>query len=178
MKTRKINEAANNAFSEYQQVISDKQERSVAEAHLYRALLSLARLVVNKTLRRNDEDLVVNVAGDIFLQLHTFDGRSAFSTWAGRIAHNETVDYRRREERSVGLETLSHAVIGDKPCRYAVFVSEARRRLSAEENALLDLLLEGMSATEIAELRRVTKSAIRYEIDQLTGRLEGLWHSW
>jgi len=56
----------------------------------------------------NDHDIAEDVAQEAFIKtyrdIQSFDTKRKFSSWLYRIAHNEAIDYIRKNKRIVGLD--------------------------------------------------------------------------
>lgn len=48
--------------------------------------------------QEDQEDILQNIFLKIYINLNGFDKKLSFNSWAYRIAHNEVVDYARREK--------------------------------------------------------------------------------
>ncbi|MGI6495230.1 MAG: RNA polymerase sigma factor [Kiritimatiellia bacterium] len=106
--------------------------------------------------------------------------------WLYRVAHNEAVDYARREARRNALhlrhakeqETLSPSVAqpaGGAGDGYGEVVSEALRSLSDRERELVTLkVYEGRSYKEIAEITGLTVGNVGYILHHAMRKLAAM----
>jgi RNA polymerase sigma-70 factor, ECF subfamily len=148
--------------------------------------------VVYHLLRRRDdvEDLAQEIFLKAFLAVRSYNFESSFSTWLGRIAVNHCYDHLRRqrasrikyfgempEETSRQLEERAEAEEGRAPDaeQQAVLretVGALLERAPAEDRTILVLKeMEELSVEEIAEIMRLTKTAVKVRLHRARKRM-------
>jgi RNA polymerase sigma-70 factor (ECF subfamily) len=139
---------------------------------LLRAHTNLVHAVCRRVLNNSDDalDATQEALLSIARKIHTFDGRSRFSTWCYRVATNAALDEaRRRNRRPQPVETLPEA--RDRSHEPDVLVSDrldvdaALAQLIPEYRAAVALRdLVGMDYAEIAEVLDVPPGTVRSRI--------------
>ena len=110
-----------------------------------------------------------DVVQDIFLSLvdaiHSFKGKSAFSTWLHRIAMNKVADFHRKTSRrrqKLGETQVPEAFNPWAATNDELIVKQALMQLPERHRDILLLKFsEGLSFTEIADRLDVTYEATR-----------------
>jgi RNA polymerase sigma-70 factor (ECF subfamily) len=103
-------------------------------------------------------------------KIHTFDGRSRFSTWCYRVATNAALDEaRRRARRPVAVEFLPEPRAGSQSIDDLVAdqldVDAALRHLSPDHRAAVALRdLVGLDYAEIGEVLGIPPGTVRSRI--------------
>jgi len=128
--------------------------------------------------RQDAEDLTQQTFLKVWSSFDSFAGRSKFSTWLYRIAHNTYVDFRRyntNSKRDCSDQWWAEC-IDDNPGPYT---SVAERQLTrwlyeaveqlAEDNRILVHLhyYQGFSIREIAEVLGIAKSTVKYRLREV-----------
>jgi len=104
-----------------------------------------------------------------------FDGQSAYSTWAYRVALNTAIDHVRRDRhRKATLErfrlldrreSLAHTVF---PFSHeAQVIKEFSDALDIAERSLFTLYLEGLEHASIGEILGISAGACRTRLSRL-----------
>lgn len=149
-------------------------------APLYRYVL---RLVHETTVA---EDLLQEVFVAVWRGASRFKGRAQVRTWIFRIAHNQAVNWLRRQRPALrlnaveGLPSKGDPVVDRTMARWrADQVRQALPRLSAKHRAVLELTFyHGFSQAEIAQIVGcpvgTVKSRMSYARRYLRQALSGL----
>lgn len=122
------------------------------------------------------EDVVQDVAVQLWRMLVTFSGSSTFSTWLYRIVVNRCLQLRR-SQRVVGRPTEplldgDHPTVAGPEARVLDLArvdaaAEALKALPAEQRTALVLCqIEGMSYREAAAVAGVTEAALRSRLER------------
>lgn len=134
--------------------------------------------------RREDvEDLAQEVFLKVHISLGSYDGRSPFGTWLGRITINHAYDYLRRQRtrQNVGsgpsIEEVFQAseipssgtsadqIPVDKQLALKDLVGKLLERAPAKERILLTLKeMEGFSIREISELLDLKPATVKVQL--------------
>jgi RNA polymerase sigma-70 factor, ECF subfamily len=148
-----------------------KGDRAALES-LLRRHASLVNAVCRRVLG-NPED-ALDAAQEALLaiarKIHTFDGRSRFSTWCYRVATNAALDEaRRRARRPVAVEFLPEPRAGSRSIDDLVAdqldVDAALRHLSPDHRAAVALRdLVGLDYAEIGEVLGIPPGTVRSRI--------------
>jgi RNA polymerase sigma-70 factor (ECF subfamily) len=160
-----------------------------------RRVFSLAYHLV----RRRDavEDLAQEIFLKAYLAIQSFNFESSFGTWLGRVAVNHCYDYLRKErasrvkyfaemseETSRRLEESYEGEMGDAPnaeqqALLEEAVSSLLERAPADDRILLVLKeMEELSVQEIAEIMRLTKTAVKVRLHRARKRMLEDYNRW
>jgi RNA polymerase sigma-70 factor (ECF subfamily) len=146
-------------------------------------------------------DAVEDLAQEIFLKaymgIQSFNFESSFGTWLGRVAVNHCYDHLRRErasrvryfagmseEASQKLEQTFEGKQADAPdaeqrTLLRETVSALLERAPAEDRIILVLKeMEELSVEEIAEIMRLTKTAVKVRLHRARKRMVEDYHLW
>lgn len=152
--------------------------------------LTLLLSAIRRILRDSDDvqDVLQEGLLTIHRELHRFEGRSRFSTWAYRICLNETLMQRRRRARQ-REEALEEAgmLMGDPedgqdtgaldPAdtdRFWRKLGEGLVRLSAEQRAVFILRdVQGVDTEEAARRLGITRGLVRQRLHRARAGLRG-----
>ena len=130
----------------------------------YEAKLTRYVRRISGVTKESLEDILQTVFLKAYVNLNTFDGKNKFSPWIYRIAHNETINFWRKntkEKMSLSFdenEFLKNTIADTKDMGKEVtqkldgrLVSEALAKLSEKHGQALDMRYNGgLSYTEIA----------------------------
>lgn len=123
------------------------------------------------------EDLLQEIAIQLWRSYPGFDGRCRFSTWAYRIALNVAISFVRQavaRDRPLvsGEEHLADIPDGAAPPSAELqFLHRFIQSLGGLDKALLLLYLDGHSHQEIAEVLGITATNVATKIGRLKQRL-------
>lgn len=140
---------------------------------------SVYRTAYRITANKEDaEDAVQETFLRVYRQLHTYDRRSAFSTWLYRISVNCSLDIVRRPSRRASADPGDPATEAPSPHRLAQD-SEFRRRLGAamdelseqERTAFVLRHHEGLPIEEIASVLGLSESAAKHSVFRAVQKL-------
>lgn len=131
------------------------------------------------------QDLSQEILLRCWRSLHSFDGRSALSTWCYRVALNTAMNWRRDDaRRRRGQVTLvepatvpsvapeaDHAVVARETLDR---MYDAIHRLSKTDTALVLMYLDEMSYADIAEISGITESNVGVRLTRARRKLREL----
>ncbi len=160
---RRVKKADKNAVSELLKIY-------YADIYSY-----LRRLCGSK---QDAEDLTQQTFLKVWSSLNGFAGRSKFSTWLYRIAHNAYIDWQRRSSHSIQPHTDQwwQECTDKNP---GPFANAAERQLAQHLYEAVDLLdedkrqvvhlhyYEGLSLTETAKVLNVATSTVKYRLREV-----------
>jgi RNA polymerase sigma-70 factor (ECF subfamily) len=146
-------------------------DRAALES-LLRRHASLVNAVCRRVLGHPEDalDAAQEALLAIARKIHTFDGRSRFSTWCYRVATNAALDEaRRRARRPVAVEFLPEPRTGGQSIDDLVAdqldVDAALRHLSPDHRAAVALRdLVGLDYAEIGEVLGIPPGTVRSRI--------------
>ena len=138
----------------------------------------LRRLCGNNGNNHDAEDLTQQTFLKVWSSLNGFAGRSKFSTWLYRIAHNAYIDWQRRSSRSIQPHTDQwwQGCIDQNP---GPFANVAERQLAQRLYEAVDELDEdkkhvvhlhyyqGLSLRETAKVLDVATSTVKYRLREV-----------
>ncbi len=137
----------------------------------------------------HNQDDAIELAQETFVRafenLPRFESRSSFSTWLYRIAHNLTIDFRRREGRHVVLRGEdAESELDRMPSPVGDSYGELRRnelserikkaldQLTPEHRAVVLLReVEGLSYDEISDALKVPRGTVMSRLHYARSRL-------
>jgi len=140
----------------------------------------------------HNQDDAVELAQETFVRafenLSKFESRSSFSTWLYRIAHNLTIDFRRREGRHVVLrgEDAESEIdrlpsqLGDsygalRRNELSARIREALDQLTPEHRAVVLLReVEGLSYDEISDSLQIPRGTVMSRLHYARSRLRAM----
>lgn len=125
------------------------------------------------------EDLVQEMALQLWRAFPRFDSKRSFSTWMYRIALNVAIASERRRKRRVPVQSIeAHAIEPVAPIpdlesehRTGVLFS-VMERFHSEDRALLLLWLEGLAYAQIAEVIGISESNVGTRLNRLKSRIQ------
>lgn len=125
---------------------------------------------LNRLLSRNTAD-VEECLSETFLKayvnLSTYSPRAPFSAWLYRIAHNQAIDYMRKNARRGEVELKEEHAVYDPAEVYAdhEYLEYALGQLGAEDRSLLTLFyLESLSLQELSDILKVKPNTVAQRI--------------
>ena len=135
---------------------------------------------------KNRED-AEEVAQDVFLKayrvLATFKGDSKFSTWLYKMAYYKSLDYLKKNKRTVSttqidisaeynVPSFDNALEAMEADERKATIKEALKELSEEDNVLITLhYFEELSLKEISKITGVQANTIKVRIFRSRKRL-------
>lgn len=128
--------------------------------------------------RQDAEDLTQQTFVKVWSSLNSFAGRSAFSTWLYRIAHNTFIDWKRSNADSVQShsdqwwqECVDHnpgpfANIAER--QLAMWLYEVVEQLDEDKRYAVHLhYYEGLSLRETARVLGIATSTLKYRLREV-----------
>jgi RNA polymerase sigma-70 factor, ECF subfamily len=125
------------------------------------------------------EDLVQEMALQLWRAFPRFDSKRSFSTWMYRIALNVAIASERRRKRRVPVQSIeAHAIepvapVPDLGLEHRMGVLFAvMDRFDSEDRALLLLWLEGLAYAQIADVIGISESNVGTRLNRLKSRIQ------
>lgn len=160
---------------------------TLIERHTRRVFSLVSHLV----RRRDDvEDLAQEIFIKAFVAIKSYNFESSFGTWLGRISVNHCYDYLRRERSSrvqyfgqmaeessrklqERAETMgSHAPDAEQQALLKEWVGALLERAPQDDRVILVLKeMEELSVEEIAEIMRLSKTAVKVRLHRARKRM-------
>ena len=161
--------AANAAAADADEVLVERaQVDPEAFAALYERYFDVVYWYCARRTRDGSaaEDAAAQIFAQAFAALSRFDsGRGSFRSWLFRIAHNVTVDRARRSRPQATLDEIRTRADAQPTPEEALLAGESERALrqamaslTADQRAVVELRLAGLSGAEIGQTlgRRVS----------------------
>lgn len=135
---------------------------------------ALLRLAASYTRNQSDrDDLFQEIALAIWKALPGFRGDSSERTFIFRIAHNRGMSHIAKQKSYTSCDEPEE-IVDPKPDPETSLTSEQRygrllhaiRRLPLQYRAVVTLMLEGMSYTEIAEVSGLSESNVGVRLNR------------
>jgi RNA polymerase sigma-70 factor (ECF subfamily) len=138
----------------------------------------LRRLCGNSGNNHDAEDLTQQTFLKVWSSLNGFAGRSKFSTWLYRIAHNAYIDWQRRSSLSIQSHTDQwwQGCIDQNPGPFANVAErqlaqclyEAVDELDEDKKHVVHLhYYQGLSLRETAKVLDVATSTVKYRLREV-----------
>ncbi len=143
------------------------------------------------------EDMAQEIFLKAYLAIRSFNFESSFSTWLGRVAVNHCYDYLRHERSSrvkyfsdmseeasqrieEGLQSEPGAVPDvEKQTMARETVSALLERASPDDRTVLVLKeMEELSVEEIAQIMRLTQTAVKVRLHRARKRMMEDYNRW
>jgi RNA polymerase sigma-70 factor (ECF subfamily) len=127
---------------------------------------------------RDRDDLVQEIALQVWQNLDRFTGRSSLDTWAYRVALNTALAWRRKAATRTKKLTQSTANIAELPGERGSEGDVQRvldrflTSLSDGDRAVLLLHLDGLSYADAAEVLGISEGAYRTRLHRIRRRFE------
>jgi RNA polymerase sigma factor (sigma-70 family) len=141
-------------------------------------LVKVANAYCRDTTSR--EDLIQEIATQLWRAHSRFDGRGSFSTWMYRIAVNVAISFYRTERRKASkVELADRATLEEVATPQETGNGEALTllrefvdRLDDLNRALMILYLDDNSYAEIAAILGISETNVATKIGRIKGRLK------
>jgi RNA polymerase sigma-70 factor (ECF subfamily) len=134
---------------------------------------------------QDQKDMFQEVLINVWKSLDKFRGESALSTWIYRIAVNTSLSYTGKTYKNLKLfihaDTQNlHSLISDDESLEQKLLEEENlakiqdeiKFLSVIDNALISLMLEGLSMKEIADVIGITEPNVKVKIHRIKQQLK------
>jgi RNA polymerase sigma-70 factor, ECF subfamily len=124
------------------------------------------------------DDLVQEIALQVWQNLERFAGRSSLDTWAYRVALNTALAWRRkaatRTTKLTQSTTSTAELPGDRGCERDVqrVLDRFLASLSDGDRAVLLLHLDGLAQADAAEVLGISEGAYRTRFHRVRRRFE------
>jgi RNA polymerase sigma-70 factor (ECF subfamily) len=158
----------------------DPQERFLGELEAHKKILyKVARIYCANPVDR--QDLMQEIAIQLWRSYARFDGRSRFSTWMYRVALNVAISWvrARHHERHVLVAdegvldaALADEASGEIPPDLRVFLGQVVGGLGELDRALILLYLEGHDHETMAGILGISASNVATKINRIKQRLQ------
>jgi|KBSMisStandDraft_5_1062788.scaffolds.fasta_scaffold01135_9 RNA polymerase sigma factor (sigma-70 family) len=162
---------------------TSEEEKSQAQAGLYKELFRYAKAVLYVKFQEYDEEVAHKIARELTLGTDRFRGDSTFSTYAYGAIKKQAVENRRRMGRykkhvdtNADFETVIAKAAQQREKRVDIshdpltrlLCKDIEAALKPREARILDCLLIGLDAGEIAASLNIKKKTAETQIRRLT----------
>jgi len=143
-------------------------------------VIKVSRVYSNNAQDR--EDLINDIALELWKSYHNFNGKSKISTWIYRVALNTSMNYKRKKKKdSLFLslndfqnESLSPWLTEQDNSTELEILYRCIDELNEFNKAIILLYLEGKSHEEIAEITGISKSNVGTRINRIKEQIKKL----
>jgi len=158
-----VGQEENDAFQAWLLAESDVQ-KNMAEVTLLHLLRRHSNSIIWIKMQRNDPSLANKAIMQVWQNIHTFRGESAFSTWVHRVLTNVVNDEMREEMQRKGEQPIEES---EEPAikldlNWRLLYDKVKKALPPEDQELMQCKLEGMTDSEIAVRFSTRRSTIEW----------------
>lgn len=145
----------------------------------------------SNTTRDDRKDILQNVFIKVYKNINDFDQGLKFSSWIYRIAHNEMIDWYRKEKTHPVLhfeddETIVNKIISDVDVQKESIKKELRshiekvlQTLTPEYQEVVQLrFFEEKSYEEISDILQIPPGTVAIRINRVKKKLKELLHEY
>ena len=153
----------------------------VLEAHTG-IVVKIAKAYTNSTHDR--EDLINDIAVELWRSFDTFKGQSDISTWMYRVTLNTSMNYRRKKKRDSIVTFWSdpkqfedlHWLTEQDDTPEIELLYQCIDQLDAFNKAIILLYLDGKSHEEIALITGISKTNVGTRIGRIKKQIKEIIH--
>jgi RNA polymerase sigma-70 factor (ECF subfamily) len=164
----------------------------MADLHIHEQFISLLETNLGIILKiskaytntaQDREDLVNDIAYQMWKAYPNFKGKSKISTWMYRIALNTAMNYRKNTRKQRDFLKDSVGFYADEPSNESdsdpqvELLYECIAELDEFSKAIILLYLDGYRHDEIAEITGISKSNVGTRISRIKEQLRNLANS-
>jgi len=142
-------------------------------------ILKISRAYTNTAQDR--EDLVNDIALELWRAYPRFRGEAKLSTWIYRVALNTSMNYKRKRKNELifvpeakGNEYFSHLFETEEDFSASEILYKCIDELNGINKAIIILYLDGNSHDEIAEITGISKTNVGTRISRIKEDLRKL----
>lgn len=142
----------------------------------------LDRFLYNLT--SNDASLTDDLCQETFLKawisIRSFKGISKFKTWLFRIAYNEFISYKRKEENNEDLSSAVNHVVDDNhsSTEYSIDLQTAMNSLTEKEKSVVLLFyIEDMPVKKIIEITGLPEGTVKVYLSRAREKMKQVLQS-
>jgi RNA polymerase sigma-70 factor (ECF subfamily) len=140
-------------------------------------ILGISRAFI--TNYRDREDLINDIAFELWKSFKSFKGNSKISTWIYRVALNTAMNYKRKEKKNSLFIRLSdsgkegvHWLTEQDNSTIPEILYQCIEELDELNKAIILLYLDGNSHDEIAEITGITLTNVGTRIGRIKEQLK------
>jgi len=128
--------------------------------------------------QQDKEDLINDIAYEMWKSFPKFEGKSKFSTWVYRIALNTAMNYRRntrknREFIRSAIEIYTKETLSETDVNPQIeLLYDCIAELDEYSKAIILLYLDGYKHDEIAEITGISKTNVGTRISRIKEQLK------
>ena len=159
--------------------LSDDQFLDVFEKNIG-LILKISRAYA-KTFQ-DREDLINDIAFELWKSFKTFKGNSKISTWIYRIALNTSMNYKRKKKHDSLFSLLDDSkkvdnipwLADEENSTESEILYQCINELNEINKAIILLYLDGNSHDEIAEITGISKTNVGTRIGRIKEQIKNL----
>lgn len=151
------------------------------KGRLFEAVYSHIDAIISLRFKKSDPDLRSMIMLEVLRNFHTFEGRSAFSTWVQSIIEKQiNLELRRRYKYAASVKEV--LAIGEEPGEHnpstewdpetRTLLNEFREGLTPRKAEFLDAVAEGKDHNELAEQFSASRAAAESERRRIRSKLK------
>lgn len=141
-------------------------------------VLKIARAYTSN--RQDKEDLVNNIALELWKSFKNFNGNAKISTWIYRVALNTSMNYKRKKEKDSLFFSMSDLKIKDNyhwlqeqdNSSDLDILYQCIDELNEINRAIILLYLDGNSHEEISEITGISKTNVGTRISRIKEQIK------
>ncbi len=139
-------------------------------------ILKISKAYTNTA--QDHEDLVNDIAYEIWKSLPNFEGRSKVSTWIYRVALNTAINYRKNTRKKKDFLQDAIGFQADEPSSemdpnpQVELLYDCIAELDEFSKAIILLYLDGYKHEEIAEITGISRTNVGTRISRIKAQLK------
>jgi RNA polymerase sigma-70 factor (ECF subfamily) len=141
-------------------------------------IIKISRVYTN--IAQDREDLINDIALELWKSFKSFNGNSKISTWVYRVALNTSMNYRRKKKNNsiffslndFKKDDISPWLIEQDNSTESEILYQCINELNEINKAIILLYLDGNSHDEIAEITGISKTNVGTRIGRIKEQIK------
>lgn len=127
--------------------------------------------------KQDREDMISDIAFELWKSFNKFEGKSKISTWIYRVALNTAMNYKRKKKNDYVFFNEAEIINwldGSSDDSEINLLYECIEELEELNKALIILYLDGNSHDEISEITGISKTNVGTKISRIKKQLKSI----
>jgi len=170
---------SNFEFDLIQQITNENKKREVFDI-LYKNHVKgvYKKCLILLSNEQNAQDMTQEIFFKVFTKLHTYKGKSRFSTWLFRITHNACLNELKKKKIKMNFELVDERtpeIVVEAPENTSININTFNkiiRELNPTDQYLLNTrYYDGIKVKKMAEILEVSESALKMRLQRLRHKI-------